>query len=126
LERYGTFPPYENAFPQFSKISVGNTTFPKDYFDLVVVNYVFHWLNDQREAVRELARITKPGGKICGTQAALEVGPAQWVNFIIGTVLGVSGTLPGKEFRQYFKDAGLKFNTATMAGFFCAEKPKIK
>ncbi|KAJ5682646.1 hypothetical protein N7462_005811 [Penicillium macrosclerotiorum] len=48
------------------EFSVGNahdlSRFSSDYFDVVLLNCVFHWLQDHTQALREIARVLKPGG----------------------------------------------------------------
>ncbi|MFX1537022.1 MAG: class I SAM-dependent methyltransferase [Promethearchaeota archaeon] len=124
LKNQGYNPPYDSPFPKFSKMNIEELSFPDNYFDLIVANYVIHWFTDQQKAIKEMARVLKPGGKICGTQAGLDVSAAQWAYYILRTVKGVSGTAPEKDLRRYFANAGLRLSRRTMAGFFCAVKPK--
>lgn len=56
-----TLPSYHSDW--LTPIENGQTTFPDDWFDLVVSQEVFEHVADLPSVVRELWRITKPGGR---------------------------------------------------------------
>ena len=65
----------EVARRKFTKMNLGNVTFElgssddigrygEDVFDVVYLNAVFHWINDKEEALNNIYRVLKPGGKL--------------------------------------------------------------
>jgi|ERR1035437_254188 arsenite methyltransferase len=60
---------------KLTKMNPGNVTFElgssddidrygEDVFDVVYLNVVFHWINDKEEALNNIYRVLKPGGKL--------------------------------------------------------------
>jgi ubiquinone/menaquinone biosynthesis C-methylase UbiE len=58
---------HRRALPNFTA-RVGRAedlyAFADSSFDVVIMNSVFHWLQDQRQALAEAARVLRPGGRI--------------------------------------------------------------
>ena len=65
----------EVARRKLTKMNPGNVTFElgssddigrygEDVFDVVYLNAVFHWINDKEEALNNIYRVLKPGGKL--------------------------------------------------------------
>jgi ubiquinone/menaquinone biosynthesis C-methylase UbiE len=65
----------EVARRKLTKMNPGNVTFElgssddighygEDVFDVVYLNAVFHWINDKEEALNNIYRALKPGGKL--------------------------------------------------------------
>ncbi len=54
-------------------IVAGRLPFPDNYFDLVLSNQVFEHVVDLRQALKELQRVTKPGGKMVSLFPTLDV-----------------------------------------------------
>ncbi len=52
--------------PPLHKCEIGRTSFPSDYFDLIVVSCVFHHIvpDTRSEVLRELVRIIRPAGRL--------------------------------------------------------------
>lgn len=109
-------------FPEFKIMGAEKLDFPDNSFDIVHCCHVLHWVPDPALAIKEMARVTKPGGKICGAQTAL-LKPTAWLNLIIKTVEGTSGFFPVKTIREWFAQANLKVARKTLFGFFSATKP---
>jgi ubiquinone/menaquinone biosynthesis C-methylase UbiE len=66
----------EVARRKLTKLNPTNVTFElessddigrydEDVFDVVYMNAVFHWINDKEEALNNIYRTLKPGGKLC-------------------------------------------------------------
>ncbi len=58
---------YSSTFPEFKKGSVLEIPFEDETFDVVYASQVLHW-TDAKNAVREMLRVTKPGGIVFGTE----------------------------------------------------------
>jgi ubiquinone/menaquinone biosynthesis C-methylase UbiE len=41
-----------------------NLALPKDSFDVVIIHQVLHFLDDSAQAIREAARVLRPGGRL--------------------------------------------------------------
>ena len=65
----------EVARRKLTKMNPGNVTFElgssddiglygEDVFDVVYLNAVFHWINNKEEALNNIYRVLKPGGKV--------------------------------------------------------------
>jgi len=65
----------EVARRKLTKMKPGNVSFElgssddigrygEDVFDVVYLNAVFHWINDKEEALNNIYRVLKPGGKL--------------------------------------------------------------
>ncbi|QSR84843.1 class I SAM-dependent methyltransferase [Methylacidimicrobium sp. B4] len=67
--------------------------FPSGSFDVVYLNYVLHWIDDRRQALREIRRILKPGGKL-GISFEDTSRPSEIDEIIERSAKEVLGTLP--------------------------------
>ncbi len=65
----------EIAHRKLTQMNPGNVTFElgssddicrygEDVFDVVYLNAVFHWINDKEEALNNIYRVLKPGGRL--------------------------------------------------------------
>ncbi len=111
--------------PQFKQMSAEYLEFPDNSFDLVHCCHILHWVSHPELVIKEMARVIKPGGKICGAQTAL-LRPTAWIDIIIKTVEGTSGFVPVNKIREWFTQANLYLTRRTLFGFFCAIKPNSK
>jgi ubiquinone/menaquinone biosynthesis C-methylase UbiE len=75
---------------QFTVGDAEQLPYPDGLFDLVICNSVFHWFADRQKAMREIARVLRPGGQvalICASQPAFN----EWfhlIDAIMGQVTG--------------------------------------
>jgi arsenite methyltransferase len=87
---------HRRALPNFTA-RVGRAedlyTFSDGSFDVVLMNSVFHWLSDQKQALAEAARVLRPGGRI-GISTLAKERPYTW-RVIFDKVFG--STQPGGE-----------------------------
>lgn len=103
---------------QFAVGDAEQLPYPDGLFDLVICNSVFHWFHDRPKAMREMARVLRPGGQlalICASQPSFN----EWFHFmdaIMGQVTGGRAkstvpNLPGaQEIAAYAGAAGLMIN----------------
>lgn len=61
-----------------------------DQFDLVICNSVLHWFRDRSAAVREMARVLRPGGQLLLICAAAP-GFGEWFDLMDALVRSVKG-----------------------------------
>lgn len=87
--------------------------FPDGTFDLVTFTIVLVYVPDQERALREMARVTRPGGHVLAT---LEPDYASWIEYPPGEVVGrfldqmraMGGDLEtGRKLKWLFSRAGL-------------------
>ncbi|MFX0095400.1 MAG: class I SAM-dependent methyltransferase, partial [Candidatus Hodarchaeota archaeon] len=124
LKMLGFEAPQNAVFPIFKEMDAHKLDFDDNYFDLAHMSLVLHWLSDPGTALKEVYRVVKPGGRICGTQGSLQP-VSYWLDLLLRTVEGSGGHLPERKLRQLFVEAGFKkLVRRTAAGFFVAEKPK--
>lgn len=64
--------------------------FPDRTFDLVICNSVFHWFKDRPKAMREIARVMRPGGQLA-LITATKPGFGEWFLFIDSVVRSLFG-----------------------------------
>jgi arsenite methyltransferase len=71
---------HRRALPNFTA-RVGRAedlyAFADSSFDVVLMNSVFHWLSDQKQALAEAARVLRPGGRI-GISTLAKERPYAW------------------------------------------------
>jgi len=84
--------------------------YPKNYFDIITMNQVFEHLNNQKETLRELRRILKPGGTL-----VIAVPQRRCLNYLIFGKYWQHIDIPRhlivpsiKNMKSYVKEAGFK------------------
>ena len=110
--------------------------FPDGHFDVVVCHFLLMWVNDPARAVREMARVTRPGGAVLVCGEADYGGRVDWPDLPIGqwqaAALQRQGADPfvGRKLRALLQQAGLDvdvgiipslWNTAALRENFEAE-----
>jgi arsenite methyltransferase len=108
--------------PRF-KASVGRaedlSRFPENSFDVVYMNSVFHWVEDKAQALSEVRRVLKPGGRF-GVNSADASRPHQSAALVreavlqeglshakVANALGTNYRVGQKELAQLLESAGL-------------------
>ncbi|MBC7249919.1 MAG: methyltransferase domain-containing protein [Anaerolineae bacterium] len=87
--------------------------FPDRYFDVVVCHFLLMWVDDPAQAVREMGRVTRPGGAVLVCGEPDYGGRVDWPDLPIGqwqaTALQRQGADPfiGRKLRALFRQAGL-------------------
>jgi O-methyltransferase/aklanonic acid methyltransferase len=75
---------------QFTVGDAEQLPYPNQLFDVVICNSVFHWFHDRPKAMREMARVLKPGGQIaliCASQPCFN----EWFHLIDAIMNQVTG-----------------------------------
>lgn len=85
-------------------------------FDAVVSTEAFHWFPDQRHALRELARVTRPGGCVVLTLVRPPLA-------LVSRVAEAGGRLVGQPFR--FPDRAELARAAAAAGLRIEREARI-
>ncbi|MFX0062223.1 MAG: class I SAM-dependent methyltransferase [Candidatus Hermodarchaeota archaeon] len=101
----------ESYFPKFVEGELTALPFEDNTFDMVFSSQTLQW-TDPKKALREMVRVTKPGGMIFGVQSLL---PNQKYWFLhIEVIEGAHGSFTKEELVQWIKEAGgtnIKFST---------------
>jgi len=110
-EGYEYFESISNAGVDFLKGSAYSLPFPNNSFDLVVCSEVLEHLHEYNDAVREIHRVLKPGGKFYASV------PASWPEKICWILSKDYQNQPGGHLRIFnqrklvseIKNSGFKF-----------------
>ena len=110
-EGYEYFESISNAGVDFLKGSAYSLPFPNNSFDLIVCSEVLEHLHEYNDAVREIHRVLKPGGKFYASV------PASWPEKICWRLSKDYQNQPGghlrifnqKELVSEIKNSGFKF-----------------
>ena len=110
-EGYEYFESISNAGVDFLKGSAYSLPFPNNSFDLIVCSEVLEHLHEYNDAVREIHRVLKPGGKFYASV------PASWPEKICWRLSKDYQNQPGGHLRIFnqkdlvfeIKNSGFKF-----------------
>jgi len=72
--------------------SLPDLPFGDDTFDTVTANFVVNHVGDPRAVMRELARVTRPGGRVAATTWLAE--PSEW-GLLVAEAFAAAGVVPG-------------------------------
>src|SRR5271157_202951 len=112
---------HEKFFPHFQIGDVQKIPFEDNFFDVVYASQVLHWV-DPKKALLEMLRVTRPGGKIFGTE---NFYPAANVynDLHFKVVEGARGLFWKKELVKWGKECGAKsVKIVTPISIFLIEK----
>jgi SAM-dependent methyltransferase len=94
--------------------SAGQLPFPDEHFDVVVCHFLLMWVDDAARAVREMARVTRPGGAVLVCGEADYGGRVDWPDLPVGQwqaeALQRQGSDPfvGRKLGALLRQAGLE------------------
>jgi ubiquinone/menaquinone biosynthesis C-methylase UbiE len=111
----------DDSRPTFGVMGANRLDFPDESFDAVFHSLMLHWTPDPAQAIREMARVLKPGGVVFGTQITKPLA-SPYMNLIITVHEGVHGFFWEEEFRRWYEQAGVAISIATPAGVFKGRK----
>ena len=94
-EGYDYFKSISHAGAEFLKGSAYNIPFPDNFFDLVVCSEVLEHLHEYNDAVKEMHRVLKPGGKLYASV------PASWPEKICWNLSKDYQNQPGGHLRIF-------------------------
>ncbi|MFX0062738.1 MAG: methyltransferase domain-containing protein [Candidatus Hermodarchaeota archaeon] len=97
---------YEDYFPTFFHNSVENIKLESNSLDRVYVSQILQWVNTE-QALREIVRVTKPGGMIFGDQTFLGI-INEYNNLLYRVIEGATGHVTKQEFLAYLERAGVE------------------
>ena len=94
-EGYDYFKSISQAGAEFLKGSAYNIPFPDNFFDLVICSEVLEHLHEYNDAVKEMHRVLKPGGKLYASV------PASWPEKICWNLSKDYQNQPGGHLRIF-------------------------
>lgn len=97
---------YRNKYPEFLKGDAANIPFEDETFDFVYCSQVLHWTK-AKKAVKEMLRVTKPGGIVFGTEN-LFPGANKYNNLHFLVIEGAQGFFSKDELVSWAKEGGAK------------------
>jgi ubiquinone/menaquinone biosynthesis C-methylase UbiE len=119
---HGSLPPLtEGNRPSFHLMSAMNLDFPDESFDAVFHSLLLHWVPDPPAAIKEIARVLKPGGLVFGSQITKPLA-SPYMNLINQVHENVNGYFWTEEFVRWYAQAGVSLSVATPAGIFKGRK----
>ncbi|WP_202213461.1 class I SAM-dependent methyltransferase [Methylacidimicrobium sp. AP8] len=93
------------------------SSFPDASFDRVYLNYVFHWIENKAETLRQIHRILKPGGRL-GISTGYRDRPSRIRSLIRESVREALGEVPPDLFLSPFRLSARDLRSlAERAGF---------
>jgi ubiquinone/menaquinone biosynthesis C-methylase UbiE len=112
---------YEKYFPHFRIGDVQQIPFEDNFFDVVYASQVLHWA-DPRKALSEMLRVTRPGGKVFGTENFYPDAD-RFNDLHFKVVEGAYGLFWKKDLVKWGKECGAKsVKIVTPISIFLIEK----
>jgi hypothetical protein len=105
-DRHGNLP---NV--RFSAGSVSDIPFPDGHFDAAFAMRTIQYLDDPVSAIRELGRVTKPGGRVAvveGGMSVMDLPSPELADRIMGQHWGARSHGVGVELHRLLRQAGLQ------------------
>ncbi|MFX1253905.1 MAG: class I SAM-dependent methyltransferase [Promethearchaeota archaeon] len=97
---------YKDHFPVFLHNSIENIPLDSNSFDRVYVSQILQWVNTE-QAIREVVRVTKPGGMIFGDQTFLGI-INEYNNLLYRVIEGATGHVTKQELLAYLERTGVE------------------
>jgi ubiquinone/menaquinone biosynthesis C-methylase UbiE len=109
--------------PVFEAVSFTNLPYDDNTFDAAFHSQILHWTPAPHKAIREIARVVKPGGLVFGAQGGKpDTNP--YMDLLIRVNENCNGFFWTEEFRRWYAEEGVKLEHLTPAGIFCGRVRK--
>ena len=109
---------YQKHFPTFQEGEALKIPFEDDFFDVVYASQVLHW-TDSQKAIREMLRVTRKGGKVCGTEKPWYPAASRYNDLHFKVVKGAHGLFRKEDLVKWAHEAGArKVKIATPIAIF--------
>ncbi|MDY7041796.1 MAG: methyltransferase domain-containing protein [Chloroflexota bacterium] len=98
--------------------------FPDHHFNVVACHFLLMWVDDAARAVREMARVTRPGGAVLICGEADYGGRVDWPDLPVGQwqaeALQRQGAYPfvGRKLRELLRQAGLDADVGVISSLW--------
>jgi ubiquinone/menaquinone biosynthesis C-methylase UbiE len=93
----------------FKNANAEKLPFKLNVFDFIICTMSFHHYLNPDKAVGEMARVLKPGGKVCIVDPTADFFAMKWIDvFLKRREPEHVGLYSTKEFREFFEAAGLR------------------
>jgi ubiquinone/menaquinone biosynthesis C-methylase UbiE len=93
----------------FQTANAEDLPFARNSFDSIICTMSFHHYLDPQKAVREMARVLKPGGKVCIVDPTADFFGVKWAGKLIKRMEPEHvGMYSSREFGRFFEGAGLR------------------
>jgi ubiquinone/menaquinone biosynthesis C-methylase UbiE len=113
----GSPPRQEESRPAFCCMDAMHLGFPDESFDVVFHSLLLHWTPDPARAVRELARVLRPGGLVLGTQIFKPMA-SPYMGLITRVHENVYGYFEREDLVRWYEHSGVRLSITTPAGIF--------
>ncbi|MHA1939948.1 MAG: class I SAM-dependent methyltransferase [Candidatus Thorarchaeota archaeon] len=108
--------------PSFEQANAISLPYPDGSFDAVFWSMMLHWTSDPAKAIKEAARVLKPGGLIFGSQPGKpQVNP--YSNLVIRSSRDSYGFFWKDDLIHWMADCGIELDNLPPINIFRARKP---
>ena len=126
----------KNTFPESTFLLADGLSlpFPNNFFDLTICHFLLMWVEDPCTVLREMVRVTKPGGEVIAFAEPDYGGRIDYptklkilADYQVASLLrqGANPSM-GRELRKHFTDANLTGVTSGVIGGEWSDKPDWK